>query len=455
VAFGFSAALRPTALALALFVVGALWLLALTVRKGREPVRSLLARSGAMLLGLALVISPFAARNVVRGGEAVLLSANGGFNFWVGNNASSDGLFRNPDGYDPVADPVALELAEKGAARSLTYKEASAWWLRSAVEDIRTAPGRWLGLLARKAIHFGNPSEIAQMFQEFDGYRDQVWVLRLPLDARTVLLLALLAPLGLWLEQRPRALSRLLWPMVFLVGYSGIVVLFFLTSRYRAPIIPAAMALASVTVVSLWNLTRSWLAGRSTRIGWMLACVIVLSASSYLLFDARNAPFHIEVHASTKAWDKARVLAEQGETDEALSQFETSLAEQETWQVHWDYAVALWRSSRFEESRHHLQATLRLNPAWAQAWFYLGELHRGMDGDMEGAREAYNQALRLDPELYEASFGLGVVCLESGEPGLAAEHLRRFLDLAPPELPMRPLAEQMFREAESRRQDAE
>jgi tetratricopeptide (TPR) repeat protein len=327
--------------------------------------------------------------------------------------------------------------------------------MRSAFADIGEAPGRWLGLLARKAIHFGNPSEIAQMFQEFDGYRDQVWVLRLPLDARTVLLLALLAPLGLWLEKRPRALSRLLWPMIFLVGYAGIVVLFFLTSRYRAPVIPAAMALASVTVVSLWNLTRAWLADRSKGIGWLLACVILLGACSYLLFDARNAPFRIEVHASTKAWDRARVLAEQGETDEALTQFETSLAEQETWQVHWDYAVALWRSNRVEDARPHLQATLRLNPAWTQAWFYLGELRRGKDGDMAGAREAYDQALRLDPDFYEASFGLGAAYLESGEPGLAAEHLRRFLSLAPPELPMRPLAEQLLREAESRPANAE
>ena len=63
---------------------------------------------------------PFTAHNVLVGGEAVLLSANGGINFWIGNHAGADGVFAPPTDYDPVNDPLHREAASREAGRDLS-----------------------------------------------------------------------------------------------------------------------------------------------------------------------------------------------------------------------------------------------------------------------------------------------------------------------------------------------
>ncbi|MCZ7582487.1 MAG: glycosyltransferase family 39 protein [Deltaproteobacteria bacterium] len=193
VTLGFAAVLRPTILAVVLAVVAVEAVLAWRDRDRRR-VRW---RAATLLLaGAALMIAPFTLRNVTRGGEPVLLSANGGFNFFIGNNARATGVFHLPDAVDPFHDVLGKSFAERAAGRAMTYREAGAWWRARAMADIRENPVRWIGLMAKKAALFFHPVEIPQLGASFEWHRRHAWPLRFPLDARTVLILALLCPLA-------------------------------------------------------------------------------------------------------------------------------------------------------------------------------------------------------------------------------------------------------------------
>ena len=104
----------------------------MTARDGTRGLR----RGAALALGIALVVAPFTARNLVVSGEPVLLSAAGGMNLWIGNHAEATGLFAPPPGYDFEHEPMARDVARRLAGRSLTHSEASDFWRDRALADI-------------------------------------------------------------------------------------------------------------------------------------------------------------------------------------------------------------------------------------------------------------------------------------------------------------------------------
>jgi tetratricopeptide (TPR) repeat protein len=70
------------------------------------------------------------------------------------------------------------------------------------------------------------------------------------------------------------------------------------------------------------------------------------------------------------------------------------------------------------EAVERLTVATQLLATNAQAWNYLG-LARHQTGDAAGATQAYQQALRLNRDLFEAHFNLGCLWLEQGKPDLA------------------------------------
>ena len=148
---GVGAALRPTAL----LVVAALAALILARRSTSMRGRHW-KQVGALVAGTALIVAPFTMRNLVQSGESVLLSASGGFNFWVGNHPGAVGVFDPPPDYNFHRDPVGRELAERATGHALDHDAASAWWRARTLHGILDSPSRWLGLLGRKLLLLGH-----------------------------------------------------------------------------------------------------------------------------------------------------------------------------------------------------------------------------------------------------------------------------------------------------------
>ena len=113
----------------------------------------------AFVAGLAMVLLPVAGRNYAVGGGFYLTTAQFGPNFYIGNNAQSDGTYaslRPGRGAPEYERQDATDLAEIAMGRRLSPAEVSSYWTDRALDFITTRPGRWLRLMGRKVLLLWN-----------------------------------------------------------------------------------------------------------------------------------------------------------------------------------------------------------------------------------------------------------------------------------------------------------
>ena len=120
--------------------------------QGRDWNRILLMlASGAV--GAALMVAPFAARNLAATGKPVLLTISGGVNFYIGNNPSATGLLRTPQGITATQKGMFDGFAKAAGAEE--YDEnCSRYYFRKGLAYIAQEPAEWLGLMVKKAGFF-------------------------------------------------------------------------------------------------------------------------------------------------------------------------------------------------------------------------------------------------------------------------------------------------------------
>jgi 4-amino-4-deoxy-L-arabinose transferase-like glycosyltransferase len=270
-AFGLFSITRPNILAF--FPVAVWWMAAATRGAARRRAALLVA-----LFSLGCLLPPAAVtlRNRVVAGDWVIVASQGGVNFYIGNNAVSNGMQAVVPGtretwwggYDDT-----VEIAEREAGRRLKASEVSDYWLRRGLEYIRDEPADWLRLTGRKIIALVGDPEIANN-EPYESRRARFWALRLVPLSFGVLLGLFLASLPLMFRatagtaerggppaRGPRdgaALRRKFVILIlgFLVVYGATIVAFFVTGRYRVPLAPFIAMGAALVLVTLFRLVR-------------------------------------------------------------------------------------------------------------------------------------------------------------------------------------------------------
>ncbi|HSN29663.1 MAG TPA: glycosyltransferase family 39 protein [Kofleriaceae bacterium] len=205
----------------------------------------------AFVGGVVLPIAPVTIRNDVRAGEPVLISSNGGLNFYLGNNADYRATFSLRPGrrWEELVD----EPHQKAGAVDATGA-ASTYFMRKGLAFYRDEPLAAAGLLARKLYLFFHGAEIAR---DSDVYavRDSSLLLRVlvwppPLDFPDGILipLALLGIVALWPHRR-----RLAVPLAYLGVQAVFIPIFFVSARHRVPALPFFVLFAVAGAPELWK----------------------------------------------------------------------------------------------------------------------------------------------------------------------------------------------------------
>jgi tetratricopeptide (TPR) repeat protein len=221
----------------------------------------------------ALVILPVTIRNYVKGGEAVLIASNGGFNFYIGNNPQSDGLMAvlpgvRPDWWGGMQDAAAIAQANMG--RILSAGEVSSFYYRAALRFMRHEPGMAFRLMLHKLRYFWNDVEVPNpqnIYFFADKYTPIVRFLPISFG-----MLVPFAFIGVVLSGKRRLVGQFpLWG--YGLAYMVSVVAFFVTSRFRLPIVPIVILYAAFGFIELLHLfaDRKWFAS----VGCVLAIVLL------------------------------------------------------------------------------------------------------------------------------------------------------------------------------------
>ena len=201
--------------------------------------------------GLVAIAAPLALRRALASahGEAASLW---GIHFYVGSRLDGDGGYTVVPG---VADDVfghvddARALAEASRGRQLTPAEVSRYWLGRGLEEIRGDPAAYLVLEGRKLRRLLAPREEDVFGDDYAVYAARSLVLRAGLTFGAV---APLAMLGLVLVTMRRA--PLGWCVAVAAAYAASLLVFFVTSRYRLPVVPPLLLCAGAALAWLADL---------------------------------------------------------------------------------------------------------------------------------------------------------------------------------------------------------
>ncbi|HSZ84278.1 MAG TPA: tetratricopeptide repeat protein [Polyangia bacterium] len=351
------------------------------------------------LLGAALVLGPVAARNAAVGGRPFITTSQGGVNFYLGNNADTDGTYaplRFGHGSFAQERQDAIDLAEQAAGRKLAPGEVSSYWSGRALDWISAHPGDWLRLLARKWMLVWNDHEIADSDEPI-VYRDASVILR----ATSLLSFGVLCPLALvglvatWSARRRVGVLALL-----LLASAASTAAFLVFARYRAPMIPLLALFAAAGVARLADVARA----RQTRLlslygGLVVAAVVVT-----------RLPFGEEPHPrATARYNLGVTLEGAGDAERAAESYRAAVADAPTFaEARVNLGSLLARGGDLEGAIAQEAEALRLRPDDPTAHTILGNALL-QSGRLDDAEAHYRAALRIDPEFPSAKDGLAAL----------------------------------------------
>ncbi len=246
---GLSALARPNVLLLGGFVI--VWLAWFMPRPVITKQKFIFA--AVFSLGVGCAVFPVTIRNWVVGEDFVLVSSQGGVNFYIGNGPDATGSFVVPSLFPMTRadDPLQQEesyrkYAEQELGHELKPSEISGFWFARTWEHIGDDPGKWMGLLWRKLRLFFNYREIGNS-RDFDSSRQFSTVLNLPLPVYGFI--APLALLGMALAVRRFRSAFFLYGMVG--TYVASYVILFVLAHYRMPVLPFLILFSAHGIVWL------------------------------------------------------------------------------------------------------------------------------------------------------------------------------------------------------------
>jgi len=406
-----AALIRPNLLLWAPFLALGAWR-----RAGPRPATAACA-------GILLLIAPVTLKNRILGGEWTLIAPSGGINLWLGN--VPDPEIHGPVPYHahlpgPVAGTLWNRLqrrAENAGATTLVGKDR--WYAHQAVAWMAQHPGRSAGLLAAKLAAFLNAFPLSNnrdLLRPGSPFRS-VWLF--PASWGVLIPLSLLGA-ALLLRRRNA-------PLRWLAGFAAVsglsVILFFVSARHEAPLIPALAVLATAGGMALLDrreprgvrlrrLALFLLLAILVRIDWfghrgLYAGYEIDPVGTGNLWKERGDPGKAEA-----AWNRAlkrlpgdplalanlaSLRLEQHRPREAEALIREGLREDpDSAQAHNTLGLAFFYQERFREAAAEFDRALELAPAYGLAWVNRGRV-LARSGRADAARAAFRKALGFLP----------------------------------------------------------
>lgn len=331
--------------------------------------------AAALTIAFLLPLGAVTLRNYVVAHEVVLIASHGGLNFYIGNSADADGTYHHVPGIRPTIAGQEEDAPVVEAREGSFYRRAWTW--------IAGNPGMAAILFLRKIAYTFNQTDLALNYSyayfEKDVQSPLRWLVVGPW---------LLFPLGIagaFRNLRNRAFAA--W-FTFVPVYAVSVAIFFVSSRYRLPLlVPMCIASGALFV-------------RPHLGGWVAAAVLAVAVCwNFGLDDGRAHErtnmivYLIEAHrfdeadqliAATDAMTRdpqtlharsaeayrsiAVASVQSGQPDDALRAFRAAQGlEPANASDLLNMAVLEAQHGQIAEARRHAQEALLLHPGYVQA----------------------------------------------------------------------------------------
>ncbi len=372
---------------------------------------------GVFVAGVFAGSAPVSLHNYLVAHEPVMLSAHSGINFWIGNNPSATGYPKMPPGIRPSQEHLlqdSITVAEAASGRSLTRAEVSAFWSKNAHEYIREHFAEWLRLMGRKFVNFWNAYQYDDI-NTLTPLREQriTWP---GLRFGFVAALGLVGMCGaVW--QAPR--SR--WVAAAVLLHLCALLPVFITERYRLAAVPGLLIFAAwwVATVQARFAQRRWRAAFP-----LIACA--LPAAWFVSIPPADAsvwwldPFNAGV----------RALAD-GDLDRAEQKLATALAfAPDNAEAPYELGTLWLKRGDRSRAKSFYREALRLNPRHDGVLNNLGVM--ALEEHLPELAEKFILAgLAIEPRDASRHYLLARARIDRGDLAGAREALQTALRLAP------------------------
>ncbi|MBW2062262.1 MAG: tetratricopeptide repeat protein [Deltaproteobacteria bacterium] len=364
----------------------------------RSNLSGRLVALGCFILGLILIMVPVTIRNWVVGRDLILITAQAGQNFYIGNNPRAWGFFENPKHIrlEPryEEEDFRQEALRLTGLKDMKPSEVSSFWMRQGLKFIRENPGRALKLLGHKTAMFFNNFEIPDNYNYYFARRQAAFLKWLPLSFGLTVSLGLV---GLALPWPDR--GRFFLPALFFLGYLVSIVPFHMAARYRLPVIPLLFCGAAVLI---W-----WVYDRVRARQWRPLTLALIPVAMLLVFC--HWPFYSPDQTFADPYTALGIAASRaGQDQKAVSYFEQALeVNPEYTPARYNLGNAYLAQEKYDQAKKEYLQTISTNPDFIPAYLNLGKIYLDL-GHYERAQDVFKKAIEKNPNAARAYTGLGL-----------------------------------------------
>lgn len=218
--------------------------------------------------------------------EPVIISYNGGINFYVGNNLEMEKTVAIQPGYQWDSLMTSAYLSE----RITNFSEQQNYWYKKGINFIIQNPLVWLCKTLKKAILFFNAYEFPRNVDD-TFFNNFSIVNRFPLTKADIVFPLSFAGIIFILvyDTNLRKKRTLQFMLLMLSGYAITIILIFITSRYRLPIISLLCIFAGYYIIKFIESIKYKNFVHLTKLIILLAVFIPLTQ---IKFFKHSYPYH-------------------------------------------------------------------------------------------------------------------------------------------------------------------
>ena len=339
-----------------------------------------------------VLIAPVTVINFLSSGQFILISYQDGINFFIGNNPDADGLTSNLPQIGRDWDLNDADyLASQETGHRILYSEQSRFWYGKGWDFIRTQPGRFAELFVRKLYFLFSGHEVSNNRPLDEVVFENRLLSLLPVRFSHIVALAVLP---LFLVRRNRHYLMLFYSLVLAYGLA--IALFFVSSRFRLPIVPFVAVLAGWGLVSLWEVILS------RKIGYRLFWGVVTAAGVLVLASSQPFSFSLE-NPDLALYLRGNQALRAGDFDLAAARFD-SLTQRRPFVKNssLNLGIALLKTGQTDRAAAAFRQELVFSPQSAEAANNLGVVFL-LNQQRDSARIFFRQALSVKPYYAEAA----------------------------------------------------
>ncbi|MCP4231120.1 MAG: tetratricopeptide repeat protein [bacterium] len=328
--------------------------------------------------------------NLIEEDDPVLVSSQAGINFYIGNSPNASGIY-----YTPIVDmdrPEELNrfgarvVAEAATGKTMKPSQVSRWWFVEGLKFLRDNPGDAFSLYVRKVRLLTNDYEAALNYDYYFTRTISVFH-RVPVPW-----FALVFALGIMgvIAARGKYGYKGMVLTLFAGLYALSILVFFVTSRYRMPLVLPLILFSGLSV--------HWFVEAVKRRLWVKSVISVIGVIALLI---------------ASLWPVSGFSRRLGYAD-----------------VYYKYAKLYYDAGDMNTTIGYLERSLDENPEHYQSLNKLALIY-GRAGDYDKAGVYYKKAVDIRPDDPLANFNYGMSLYEQKDLVLAGEYFSIAAELNP------------------------